>query len=71
MKKACNELNIKITTHDLRHTLVTRFKELGVNDLALMEWFGWSTPAMIKRYAHKSKENSEREALKVIKKYAN
>lgn len=71
MKKACYELNIKITTHDLRHTLVTRFKELGVNDLALMEWFGWSTPAMIKRYAHKSKENSEREALKVIKKYAN
>ena len=41
--------------HHLRHTRATELSA-GMNELQIMEYFGWDDPAMVKRYRHMAEE---------------
>lgn len=50
--------------HDLRHGWASRLAESGADDAVLMLLGGWSSPAMVRRYAHHRPENAAREAVR-------
>ena len=52
LRKAAAELGItEFHPHQMRHTWATRLLEEGINEFELMQLGGWSTIAMVRRYA--------------------
>ncbi len=52
LRKAAAELGItEFHPHQMRHTWATRLLEEGINEFELMQRGGWSTIAMVRRYA--------------------
>ena len=52
LRRAAEELGIKeFHPHQMRHTWATRLLEEGINEFELMQIGGWSTIAMVRRYA--------------------
>jgi len=69
LSNAAEELNIKkFHPHQMRHTWATRLLEEGINEFELMQLGGWSTIAMVRRYA---KVNVVKLAPKIRKALAN
>lgn len=53
----------RLTFHALRHGWASRLAESGADDAALMELGGWTSPLMVKRYAHHRPAGASREAV--------
>ena len=66
------DLNIEdFRFHDFRHTAASYFLMNGATIIELMEIFGWTSQAMVKRYAHLSKTHVANLVTKVSDKMLN
>lgn len=59
-EKLIKELKIEdFRFHDLRHTSASYFLMSGATENDLMDLFGWTSHAMVRRYAHLSRKHTE------------
>lgn len=51
-RKARERAGVTVRWHDLRHTFASWLAMSGASDRVIQSLCGWSTPAMVQRYAH-------------------